>query len=125
MVTTQIDKCSRKWLHFSFYIDIYIVNNDLNKYMNMKNRVRLTEGDLHRIVRESVNRVVRSNVRHRRNVREWVDEDGDCLGYLEDIESTLNNMLQGEYGSPTENDSFWSSLDDALSSIREAISELD
>ena len=88
-------------------------------------RVRLTEGDLHRIVKESVNRVVRSNVRHRRNVREWVDEDGDCLGYLEDIESTLNNMLQGEYGSPTENDSFWSSLDDALSSIREAISELD
>ena len=91
----------------------------------MRRKVRLTESDLHRIVKESVNRVVRSNVRHRRNLREWADEDGECLGYLEDIESTLNNMLQGEYGSPTENDSFWSSLDNALTSIREAINELD
>ena len=90
----------------------------------MRRRVRLTESDLHKIVKESVKRAIRPNAYRRRNLREWVDEDGECLGYLEDIESTLNDILQGVYGSPTENEVFWSSLDDALTSIRDAMTEL-
>ncbi len=90
-----------------------------------KKLIRLTESDLHKIVKESVNRAIRPSAYRRRNLREWADEGGECLGYLEDIESTLNDMLQGMYGSPTENDLFWNSLSDALSSIRDAMSELD
>ena len=89
-----------------------------------KKLIRLTENDLHKIVKESVKRAIQPNAYRRRNLREHVDEDGECLGYLEDIESTLNDMLQGVYGSPTENDLFWSSLDDALTSIRDAMTEL-
>lgn len=45
----------------------------------MKRRIRLTEGDLHRIVRESVNRVLKENVLNKRNLREAMTH----LGYWE------------------------------------------
>ena len=37
-----------------------MVNNELTKYYNMR-RVRLTESDLHRIVKESVNRILKES----------------------------------------------------------------
>ena len=39
-------------------MDIYIENKELNTYYNMKKVIRLTESDLHRIVKESVNRIL-------------------------------------------------------------------
>ena len=44
--------------HFFVYADIYIYNNDINTYLDMKQIIRLTESDLHRIVNESVNKIL-------------------------------------------------------------------
>lgn len=42
----------------------------------MKRRVKLTEGDLHRIVKESVNRIIKENNRRtKRMIREFDDYD--------------------------------------------------
>ena len=46
-------------LHFSVSADIYIENKQVNTYLNMnKKLIRLTESDLHRIVKESVSRII-------------------------------------------------------------------
>ena len=89
--------------------------------MNKKQVIRLTESDLHRIIKESVNKMVGI----KRNLREWVDEGGECLDYLEEMEQRLNDMSQGMYGQPTENESFWEAINEALYHIREAISEIE
>jgi hypothetical protein len=44
---------------FPFQYNIYKENNRINTYYNMKRTIRLTEGDLHRIVKESVNRILK------------------------------------------------------------------
>ena len=49
--------------------------------MNNRRRVRITESDLHRIVRESVNKVLREN---RQMIREFNDNDYDDLGVAYD-----------------------------------------
>ena len=45
--------------------DIKTENKQYNKNRNMKRTIRLTEQDLHRIVKESVNRVLKENQFHR------------------------------------------------------------
>jgi hypothetical protein len=52
-------KCGQKWLHFSLFTDIYIEN-----ISSMKKIIRLTESDLHRIVKESVRRILREGGTH-------------------------------------------------------------
>lgn len=44
-----------------------------------KKIIRLTESDLHRIVKESVNRILKENIRYRKNLREAKTH----LGYWE------------------------------------------
>lgn len=58
------------------FIDIYIENNRINTYLNMKKMIRLTEGDIHRIVKESVNRVLNEiklggESLHGNNAEDW------------------------------------------------------
>jgi polyhydroxyalkanoate synthesis regulator phasin len=43
--------------------NIYIENKQVNTYLNMKKLVKLTESDLHRIVNESVKRIVKEGIR--------------------------------------------------------------
>ena len=43
---------------FFIYVDIYYKNDEFNTYYDMKQRIRLTEQDLHRIVKESVNKIL-------------------------------------------------------------------
>ena len=48
---------------FSVYYDIYCKNNEINTYYNMnKKLIRLTESDLHRIVKESVSRLLKESI---------------------------------------------------------------
>jgi len=48
---------------FSVYYDIYCKNNELNTYYNMnKKLIRLTEGDLHNIVKESIKKILKESV---------------------------------------------------------------
>ena len=44
--------------HFLFFLDIYIQINKHKSNRNMKRITRLTESDLHRIVKESVKRIL-------------------------------------------------------------------
>ena len=46
---------------FFAYIDIYIENKQINTYLNMNKLIRLTEGDLHKIVKESVKRALKED----------------------------------------------------------------
>lgn len=43
---------------FSVYADIYIENNQINTHLNMKKLIKLTESDLHKLVKESVKKIV-------------------------------------------------------------------
>jgi hypothetical protein len=55
LIWANIHKISEK----NKFIAIFIIKiKKVNTYYNMKRRVRLTEGDLHRIVKESVNRML-------------------------------------------------------------------
>ena len=64
-------------LHFSVSADIYIENKQVNTYLNMnKKLVRLTESDLHKIVKESVKRVLNEiklggESLHGNNAEDW------------------------------------------------------
>jgi hypothetical protein len=58
-------------------------NNQLNCNLNMnKKLIRLTESDLHRIVKESVNRVLREN--KVRTNRKTIKESGHLYGHYDD-----------------------------------------
>lgn len=46
---------------------IFIENKQYNKNRNMKKNIRLTEGDLHRIVKESVNKILKEGWTKKRN----------------------------------------------------------
>lgn len=51
-----------KMAAFSVYTDIYKENKILNTYLDMnKKLIRLIESDLHRIVKESVNKILRES----------------------------------------------------------------
>ena len=41
----------------------------------MKKRIRLTEGDLHRIVRESVNRILEADFRQVDNLNDYIKQN--------------------------------------------------
>lgn len=66
--------------------DIYYKNNELNTYYNMnKKLIRLTESDLHRIVKESVNKVLRETIRQRNYYVKEVEcytEGGEDIVYV-------------------------------------------
>ena len=72
--------------------------------MNLKRKVKLTESDLHRIVKESVNRIIKEN--KRRFVREWDDneqfEDEDDFEWrIDDICADFGNgevLINGVLG---------------------------
>ena len=50
----------------------------------MKKIVRLTEGDLHRIIKESVKRVIRENKLNTRRRNRVIRESGDLYGHYDD-----------------------------------------
>ena len=50
----------------------------------MRKRVRLTEGDLHRIIKESVKRVIRENKLNTRRRNRDIRESGDLYGHYDD-----------------------------------------
>ena len=50
----------------------------------MKKIVRLTEGDLHRIIKNSVKRVIRENKLNKRRRNRVIRESGDLYGHYDD-----------------------------------------
>lgn len=51
----------------------------------MKKKIRLTESDLHRIVKESVNRIIKESTHNSREMlREWEDDD-DLMFVIDDL----------------------------------------
>lgn len=50
----------------------------------MRKRVRLTEGDLHRIIKKSVNRIIRENKLNTRSRNRVIRESGDLYGHYDD-----------------------------------------
>ena len=50
----------------------------------MKKIVRLTEGDLHRIIRKSVKRIIRENKLNTRRMNRVIRESGDLYGHYDD-----------------------------------------
>ena len=78
-----IGKCNQKWLHFFVCTDIYIENKILNTYLDMnKKLIRLTESDLHKIVRESVNGILSEMTQEERR-RVYIGKIKNRLGGLD------------------------------------------
>ena len=50
----------------------------------MRKRVRLTEGDLHRIIRNAVKRIIRENKLNTRRRNRVIRESGDLYGHYDD-----------------------------------------
>ena len=91
--------------HFSDIYDIYIET----MYYNMKQIIRLAESDIHRIVKESVKRILKENQNNYRGIelqpwmtrqqwKELVDQALDVDGWsAEEVQMAVNGINQPKW----------------------------
>lgn len=115
---------------FFIYHNIYHYNNEVNTYYNMKKRVRLTESDLHRIVKESVKKVLKEDTSIGSPIEKWnywctnFDENfiekawADNQIMIKHLSAKFNEAYQraGSYGAMTY---FYLNLDDVQRKVLE------
>ena len=79
---------------FSVCADIYIENNRIDAYLDMnKKLIRLTESDLHKIIKESVNRIINEMEDFQYDCRDYRDL-GTTIGLkgFSDVFKAYNNI---------------------------------
>ena len=78
----------------------------------MKKRVRLTEGDLHRIVKESVNRILKENVEYEH-----------LYDKIQDVTNDINKFCRFAKMNNSASDEYTKQLMDKLSDLSSQLSD--
>lgn len=78
----------------------------------MKERVRLTEGDLHNIVKESVNRILKENVEYKH-----------LYDKIQDVTNDINNFCRFYRKNNSSSDEYTKQLMDKLSDLSSQLSD--
>ena len=78
----------------------------------MKKRVRLTESDLHRIVKESVNRILKENVEYEQ-----------LYDKIQDVTNDINNFCKIARKNNSASDEYTKQLMDRMSDLSSQLSD--
>ena len=85
--------------HFFANVDIYIRNKQYNRIM-IKKPIRLTEQDLHKIVKESVNKIL-NETKKKDPMQQWFKDMNDIQKHRDNMEYITKGGRKPKHWKPT------------------------